>query len=69
MIPFTDDIECIYITHRRSVVKPLNICIEIKIDGEEVIEKEVKPSGNGAIVFVPKRWLGSKVKVIKIASQ
>ena len=69
MIPFTIDIGCIYILHRRSMMKPLNICIEIKIEGEEMIEKEVKPSGNGAIVFVPKRWLGSKVKVIKIASQ
>lgn len=36
------------------------------IRGEETIEKEVKPQGNGAHVIVPKRWTGAQVKITRI---
>ena len=37
------------------------------ISGEETIEKEVKPQGNGAHVIVPKRWTGAQVKITRIS--
>jgi putative transposon-encoded protein len=37
------------------------------INGEETIENEVKPQGNGAHVIVPKRWTGAQVKITRIS--
>jgi len=36
-----------------------------EIEGEEIIDGEVKPFGNSAHVTVPKRWRGASVKVIR----
>lgn len=36
------------------------------IEGEEVIEKEVKEFGSGsAHIIAPKRWRGCKVKLVR----
>lgn len=40
--------------------------IIMKLEAEEVIEKEVKKHSTGAVVFVPKAWIGEKVKVIRL---
>ncbi|RLI78422.1 hypothetical protein DRP05_07220 [Archaeoglobales archaeon] len=37
---------------------------EIKLMGYEAIEKVVKPSGDSGRVYVPKSWVGKKVKII-----
>jgi putative transposon-encoded protein len=37
------------------------------ISGEETIEKEAKPQGNGAHVIVPKRWIGAQLKITRIS--
>jgi len=37
------------------------------IRGEETIEKEAKPQGNGAHVIVPKRWTGAQVKITRVS--
>lgn len=37
------------------------------INGEETIEKEAKPQGNGAHVIVPKDWIGAKVKITRVS--
>ena len=34
--------------------------------GEEMIEKEVKPSGNSGRVYLPLDWVGKHVKIIRI---
>ena len=34
--------------------------------GEEMIEKEVKPSGNSGRVYLPMDWLGKHVKIIRV---
>ena len=34
--------------------------------GEEMIEKEVKPSGNSGRVYLPLDWVGKRVKIIRI---
>jgi putative transposon-encoded protein len=36
-----------------------------EIEGHEVIESEVKATGNGAHVLVPKRWRGADVKIVR----
>ena len=36
-----------------------------EIDGDEVIDGDVTPTGNGAHVLVPKRWIGADVKVVR----
>ena len=36
-----------------------------EIEGHEVIEGEVKQTGNGAHVLVPKDWRGADVKVVR----
>jgi putative transposon-encoded protein len=38
-----------------------------KIDGEEVLNGEVREFGNSTHVTVPKRWRGSGVKVVRIS--
>jgi len=36
-----------------------------RMKGKELIIREVKKFGNGAIVYVPKDWLGEKVGIIR----
>lgn len=40
--------------------------MEIKTEGYEVIEKIVKASGSSGSVYLPKNWIGKRVKVILI---
>jgi putative transposon-encoded protein len=37
------------------------------IDGEEVLDAELKEFGNSAHATVPKRWRGADVKVVRIS--
>jgi putative transposon-encoded protein len=39
---------------------------EFKINGHEVIEKDVSEHGTGAHVYVPKEWLDDTVKIVRI---
>ncbi|WP_435197650.1 DUF2080 family transposase-associated protein [Natronomonas sp. EA1] len=39
---------------------------KFEIAGEEVIEREVKATGNGAHVYLPKEWLDDTVKVVRV---
>jgi hypothetical protein len=34
--------------------------------GEEMIEKEVKPSGNSGRIYLPLDWVGKHVKILRI---
>ena len=34
--------------------------------GQEMIEKEVKPSGNSGRVYLPSEWVDKHVKIIRI---
>lgn len=37
-----------------------------EIEGEEIVEREVKPFGSGgAHVTVPKDWIGAEVKLVR----
>lgn len=37
-----------------------------EVEGHEVLEAEVKPTGNGAHIYVPKAWTGATVKVVRV---
>ena len=40
--------------------------VKFEIYGEEMIEKEVKLSGNSGRVYLPPNWVGHQVKIIKV---
>ena len=40
--------------------------VKFGVIGEEMIEKEVKRSGNTGRVYVPPDWVGKRVKIIRI---
>lgn len=42
----------------------MNEQIEVKAKAYEAIDRIVKPSGNSGRVYLPKDWIGKKVKVL-----
>ena len=40
--------------------------VRFEVYGEEMIEKEVKLSGNSGRVYLPPDWVGRRVKIIRI---
>ncbi len=38
---------------------------KFEVFGEEMIEKEVKQSGNSGRVYLPPEWVGKHVKIIR----
>jgi putative transposon-encoded protein len=46
--------------------------LKIEVKGYEVIEKRVNATGSSGRVYVPKKWVGKRVKVIlleKVATE
>jgi putative transposon-encoded protein len=39
---------------------------KFEVYGEEMIDKEVKPSGNSGRVYLPPDWVGKHVKIIRV---
>ena len=40
--------------------------VKFEIYGQELMEKEVRRSGNSGRVYLPPHWIGHKVKIVKI---
>ncbi len=40
--------------------------VKFEVYGEEMIEKEVKSSGNSGRIYLPPNWVGHTVKIIKL---
>ncbi|MCX8022972.1 MAG: DUF2080 family transposase-associated protein [Syntrophorhabdaceae bacterium] len=40
--------------------------VKFEVYGEEMIEKEVKQSGNSGRVYLPPEWVGKHVKIVRI---
>jgi len=40
--------------------------VKFEVYGEEMIEKEVKSSGNSGRIYLPPNWIGHTVKIIKV---
>lgn len=49
--------------HTASDEKPRKVKFEIF--GEEMLEKEVKLSGNSGRIYLPPEWVGKHVKIIR----
>lgn len=46
--------------------KEPTVTMRIELEAYQVIEKEVKSSGNSGRVYVPKEWIGKRVKILLI---
>jgi putative transposon-encoded protein len=40
--------------------------VKFEVYGEEMLEKEVKYSGNSGRVYLPPEWIGKQIKVIRV---
>lgn len=40
--------------------------VKFEVYGEEMIEKDVKLSGNSGRVYLPPDWVGHQVKIIRV---
>jgi putative transposon-encoded protein len=59
-------------TRSETVRDPENLAeaahkmVKFEVFGEEMLEKEVKLSGNSGRIYLPPDWVGHRVKVIRI---
>jgi len=51
---------------RTADAGPLRPKSKFEVWGEEMIEKEVRQSGNSGRVYLPPEWIGRHVKIIRI---
>ncbi len=56
------------IAKKQAVQTTADILTKVKFEvyGEEMLEKEVKQSGNSGRVYLPPEWIGKNVKIIRI---
>lgn len=40
--------------------------VKFEVHGTEVLEKQVKQSGNSGRIYLPPTWVGKKVKIIRL---
>jgi putative transposon-encoded protein len=50
----------------RSGPRKTKNVVKFEAYGEEMIEKEVKLSGNSGRIYLPPNWVGHRVKIIRI---
>lgn len=43
-----------------------NKWVKFELYGIEMIEKDVRASGNSGRIYLPPNWIGCKVKIVKI---
>ena len=54
-------------TKRLLLAMPKKVTVsKFEVFGEEMIEKEVKPSGSSGRVYLPPNWIGKHVKIIRL---
>lgn len=51
---------------REAEARPSLPRSKFEVWGEEMIEKEVRQSGNSGRVYLPPEWIGRHVKIIRI---
>jgi putative transposon-encoded protein len=49
----------------REEERPARHKVKFEVYGEEMLEKEVKCSGNSGRVYLPPEWVGKQIKVIR----
>ena len=52
--------------NKESATETPNNKVKFEVYGEEMIEKEIKMSGNSGRVYLPPHWVGHRVKIIRI---
>lgn len=50
----------------RRKKKPTDDLFFVSMDAYEIIEKEVKSSGNTGRIYLPTDWIGQRVKVVRV---
>ncbi len=40
---------------------------EFKVSGFEMLDRQVKKSGNTGRIYLPKNWIGKRVKIIRVS--
>lgn len=40
--------------------------MQIKMEGYEVVEKRAEHGGNSARIYVPKHWVGKRVRAVRL---
>ena len=40
--------------------------VKFEVHGTEVLEKQVKQSGNSGRIYLPPTWVGKRVKIIRL---
>jgi len=76
MQPLTPDWPMDFMTRKKDQIEEIALSFEesnfirnkakFEVYGEEMIEKEVKQSGNSGRVYLPPEWIGKYVKIIRI---
>ena len=49
-----------------SAAEMISNKVKFEVYGEEMLEKDVKVSGNSGRVYLPPDWVGHRVKIIRI---
>lgn len=49
-----------------SVPQTAHPKVKFEVFGEEMLEKDVRSSGNSGRVYLPPDWVGHRVKIIRI---
>jgi putative transposon-encoded protein len=52
--------------HKDFAAEMANNKVKFEVYGEEMLEKEIKLSGNSGRVYLPSDWVGHKVKIIRV---
>jgi putative transposon-encoded protein len=55
-----------FLTHASDDASPSYPKVKFEVFGEEMLEKDVKVSGNSGRVYLPPEWVGHRVKIIRI---
>lgn len=53
-------------SERADAARSIHPKVKFEVFGEEMIEKDVKSSGNSGRVYLPPDWVGHRVKIIRI---
>ena len=48
------------------IVTTMKKTIKLQMEGYEVVEKKAERGGNSGRIYVPKAWIGKKVRVVLI---
>ncbi|MCF8032761.1 MAG: DUF2080 family transposase-associated protein [Desulfarculaceae bacterium] len=40
--------------------------VKFEVHGAEVLEKQVKQSGNSGRIYLPPNWVGKRVKIVRL---